>query len=942
MTASGDPAAREPLDLLVEEFLRRQRQGEKLDVETFAAAHADHATELRELLPALQALEHVKRDKESTGGSRARVALPAMQRLGDFRIVRELGRGGMGVVFEAVQESLGRKVALKVLPQAALLTGSQLQRFLREAQIAAQLHHSNIVPVFGSGESDGYHWYAMQFIAGESLDQWRKLQAGQPPQGSGAWRSRARFVARIGMQAASALHYAHGQGTLHRDVKPANLLLAADEHLWVTDFGLAKALEDEGLTQSGDMLGTLQYMAPEQFAGHYDARSEVYGLGVTLYELLVLRPAFAAKSRSELMERIRTQRPDALRRLCPEVPEDLAIVVERAMAREPGDRYRDAQALEHDLLAFLEDRPIEARRQSTVGLVRRWCRRNHALAAATAFTLLAVVGAGITGWVAYGITDEALGRASTSAALAEKQSGRAEANLRNALRAFGEVFDALVGPDPMLAIDEDPDTGEQTVIVRTVVDAGNVELLRKMLRFYDDFAAQNAENQALRFETARANWRVGAIYGLLGKPDQLDAAAKAYDQALAHLEAVTDRDVTRALAALHVDCGQLEQRRGNFQAATDRYRQALRLLENEHAPDGRAVRFERAQAHFLLARSAAAPRAQTGRRGAPGSGPGRPPGERPRLDARAAVQTAEELVDSLLGEEPENREFRALKARCLLLSSRLRSRPADGADPGADTAHENEQARAARRQEALDILRSLVAKNPEADLFRFELGEALLDEWRREGPGRGRREDGGGPRQPRPVGDRDLLALREAKGHAAQLVANQPLLLEYQAQRGRAGSLLGRALLQRSEAATEPDKAALRTEAAAELRAALVVELPLVAGDEAADPRFTAQVLETRLALAVLALATGRRSDAIAELRAVVELLERQAALLEKRGGQGAMPPSFGRCEALLRTLDQGDLAQRLRKLRDRFGAADRGRPEVPGPAPTEPRRPGK
>ena len=283
MSGDGDTAARDPIDLLVERFLAARRNDAKLTVESFAAAHPEHAGLLLDLLPTIVALEDHKRERASSGSGRRRASVPQLERLGEFKIVREIGRGGMGVVFEAVQESLGRKVALKVLPQAALLTGNQLERFRREAQIAAQLHHSNIVPVFGSGESDGYHWYAMQFIVGESLDGWRAEQTAAPPQGSGAWRARARFVARLGVQAAEALHYAHGAGTLHRDVKPGNLLLEANDHLWVTDFGLAKALEAEGLTHSGDLLGTLQYMAPEQFAGSYDVRSEVYALGVTLY-----------------------------------------------------------------------------------------------------------------------------------------------------------------------------------------------------------------------------------------------------------------------------------------------------------------------------------------------------------------------------------------------------------------------------------------------------------------------------------------------------------------------------------------------------------------------------------------------------------------------------------------------------------------------------------
>ena len=1037
MSASGESTERDPLDLLVEEFLRRQRAGERVDVAAFADAHPAHSSDLRELLPTLQALEQVKREKESTGGTRARVALPAMQRLGDFKIVRELGRGGMGVVFEAVQESLGRKVALKVLPQASLLTGSQLQRFLREAQIAAQLHHSNIVPVFGSGESDGYHWYAMQYIAGDSLDRWRSLQAEHAPQGSGAWRDRARFIARIGVQAASALHYAHSQGTLHRDVKPANLLLENNEHLWITDFGLAKALEAEGLTHSGDLLGTLQYMAPEQFSGHYDARSEVYALGVTLYELMVLRPAFAAKSRSELMERIRTQRPEALRKVRPDVPEDLAIVVERAMARDPADRYHDAEALQNDLQAFLEDRPIEARRQSSAALVLRWCRRNRAMAALAACTLCAVLGAGLYGWIAYGIADDALGKAKVSATKAVQESGRAETNLRLALAAFGDVFDTLVGRDPLLAIDEDPDTGEQTVIVRTVVDAGSVELLNRMLRFLDEFAAQNAENQSLRLETARANRRVGAIHVRLGKPENLEAAQKAYEQALARLDGLTDPAVTREIAAVHVDYGQLEQRRGNLPAAAQRFQLALAMLENQAQGDGRAVRFERAQAHFLLARladrSEVPPRGPGGPTGGPvGSGPGGRETGRVMQGSKANQQAALTIVGKLLEEEPENREVRALKARCLLLRLREPRRPSASEAP---------------RKEGLGIFRDLVAKNHEADQLRFELCKGLLED-RRRGPGRGRRDEPGS--RDEVPSDEDLAILREARGHADVLVREQPLALEYKVLRGQVGSLLGRALRERSEAASEPqrsllaketaseldvfrdfvakdprseqlrfefcrslvderrraggpgrgrrddpgardeptsdqDIAALREakgiaealvkerphaveytllrgqvgsmlgrelrdrgeavsepqraqflqEATAEVVAAAALERTIVAGRDN-EPRIVIQFVETRLLLTSLYLATERRADAVAEARGVVEYLEQQAAAHEQRGvplpwGGAVDGGRLGRIEEMLRRQDQADLANRLRRFRDRFPQPDRPPPEGRG-----------
>jgi serine/threonine protein kinase len=291
------------------------------------------------------------------------------ERLGDFRILREVGRGGMGIVFEAEQESLGRHVALKVLPAHALLNPRHLQRFLREARSATKLHHTNIVPVFGVGEENGLHYYVWQFIAGSGLHEviaelkrlkpagWLPAEAeadaspsptqslrqvarslltgqfaaasaevtaesgrsnGQPAAGppeaavsaalsgsailSGSGRNLAKAVARVGLQVAEALAYAHGQGVLHRDIKPSNLLLDVQGTVWVTDFGLAKAMADtDGLTHSGDVLGTLRHMAPERFRGQADARSDLNALGLTLYELLTLRPAFDQEDRDRLI-----------------------------------------------------------------------------------------------------------------------------------------------------------------------------------------------------------------------------------------------------------------------------------------------------------------------------------------------------------------------------------------------------------------------------------------------------------------------------------------------------------------------------------------------------------------------------------------------------------------------------------------------------------------
>ena len=259
---------------------------------------------------------------------------PALAELGDYRLVRELGRGGMGIVYEAEQVSLGRRVALKVLPFAAALDPPQLRRFQTEAHAAAQLHHTNIVPVFSVGCERGVHYYAMQFIDGRTLAQViLDQQRAEPPGHEPSWphsgpsalgttgdRARFRLVAELGIQAAEALDHAHRLGIVHRDIKPANLLLDVRGNLWITDFGLARLQDEAGLTMTGDLLGTLRYMSPEQALAHrgtVDHRTDIYSLGVTLYELLTLRPAWRRTDRQELLRRIAQEEPIAPRRLDP-------------------------------------------------------------------------------------------------------------------------------------------------------------------------------------------------------------------------------------------------------------------------------------------------------------------------------------------------------------------------------------------------------------------------------------------------------------------------------------------------------------------------------------------------------------------------------------------------------------------------------------------------
>ena len=288
--------------------------------------------------------------------------------LGDYRILREVGRGGMGVVFEAEQISLGRRVALKVLLNPELADQGQRERFRREAESVATLHHANIVPIFGIGEHEGVPYFVMQFIDGVTLD-------AKTSEGSDSSRVLAYDWGRaveIGRQAAVALDYAHNHGILHRDIKPGNLILDESETVWLTDFGLAKVDDERDLTRTGSLLGTLRYMAPEAFQGNADVRSEVYSLGLTIYELVAGQPAIEATNRVSLIERIQNPMITRLSIVRPGIPSDLETVIHKSIDREPSSRYQTAAEFAADLRRLLDNEPVHARRVSHAERMWRW------------------------------------------------------------------------------------------------------------------------------------------------------------------------------------------------------------------------------------------------------------------------------------------------------------------------------------------------------------------------------------------------------------------------------------------------------------------------------------------------------------------------------------------------------------------------------------------
>ncbi|MCR9291456.1 MAG: WD40 repeat domain-containing serine/threonine protein kinase [bacterium] len=432
--ASSESGNAETLDAAAEQFLERLRNGEHPSLREYQEKHPQLATEIAELFPTLAALENYDYDRKHY---RQTIDFNQPDRLGDYKILAEIGRGGMGIVYEAEHMTLRRKVALKVLPNGGK-QDNRTRRFLREARAAGQLHHTNIVPVFDIDQVDGVHFYAMQLIHGQSLDtvldELRRLHdnptdassrqqnrfsestqalvrelstdaatesnADRTAMSSGgldagrmiggnsttsSWSNSGvpfeyyRRVARGCLQVAEAISFAHMHGVLHRDIKPSNLLLDTEGVIWVSDFGLAKD-DSESLTHTGDIVGTLRYMAPERFSNEGDARSDVYSIGLTLYEMCTLRYAFDETDRAKLIHQITHREPLPPRRVRPEIPRDLETIILKSTAHDSFSRYQTAEQLAEDLRRFLSDRPLLANRVSSFEKAARWLRRNPSYA----------------------------------------------------------------------------------------------------------------------------------------------------------------------------------------------------------------------------------------------------------------------------------------------------------------------------------------------------------------------------------------------------------------------------------------------------------------------------------------------------------------------------------------------------------------------------------
>jgi serine/threonine protein kinase len=839
----ADPQAQpDPFELLADDFVARCRRGERPSVSEFADRHDQHAERIRALFPAIAMLEglRVAKHVEHEQAVRRLAGHGVPADLGDFEIVREIGRGGMGVVFEAHQRSLHRRVALKVLPNHTLLRERELARFRREARTAAGLHHTNIVPVYGVGEHEGVHYYVMPLIRGVGLDEivreLRRMErrgqsvyctqsgfgaivrrllaqqpdsgpanssadqgssdpadassistnpagdsgAGSPPAGdtsagatpiAGNRRHRARkssvltcahwpAVARVGIQAAQALHHAHTHGTLHRDVKPANLLVDSEGTVCVADFGLARAVDRTDGSHSGDARGTLRYMAPEQCDGRADARSDLYSLGLTLYELATLRPAWATgRRRLRRAGKPAGAGPVRPAKIAPTIPRDLETIILKCLADRPEARYATAGELAADLQRFLEDRPIRARRVSVSERVGRWARRNPALAATSALALLLLLAVTVT--TAIGLARTRAAHARTEVALV-----RAQQHSELALDVLEDIY-RQISPDRFGIAPAPQFDGELPSDASGLADASlptpvrsippsqeTALLLENLLGFYDRLAEQVGQDPHITLDSAIACRRVGDIRRRLG---QLELAEQAYRRAIDKLNASAAGDEIAAaalteLARNHNELGTVQMAWQDVAAAHASHERARSLLmdQADHTVRSVAAQYELARTLYLLTNTMPGRSEAHSQRDNPATTGGIRNDQHRRSEYR---RQASRILQRLAHADPAAPDCRFLLALC-----RRPLRPVTLNSPLA-----------AARRDAIEILEQLVAEYPEVPDYRYELASTYA--WVHVGLY---------PWQTRSSAARDVEpALHQALRESRWLVEHYPSIPEY-------------------------------------------------------------------------------------------------------------------------------------------------------------------
>lgn len=521
----------ERLAQLLDRYINDIESGKEVSPSRVARENPDIADALAELLGGLELLNNLTGNSSilSSLPGKRRAWLPGVHRLGTYQLGDVIGQGAMGVVYRARDVEQERDVALKVLTFGASLEHSRIERFRREAKAAASLDHPNVVPVYGVGCSEGIHYYAMQLIDGESLDRRitaaRLVRAGEVDstnirKSASPILGEDRYVriASLGAAAAGALHAAHEAGIIHRDVKPSNLVLGNDGQLWVADFGLARVQAENGLTKTGELVGTIRYMSPEQANGQgdlIDARSDVYALGTSLFELLALVPAYPGEDSMKLLRDIRSSEPPTLSSIAPGVPRDLEIIVQRAMRPRPADRYRTAAAMAKDLQRFVAGKPVRAHGVSPIERAIAWARRHRQLAYSLfAMWCIALIAAFITTVLV--IREQAL----TADALRIKDEHFRQA--RSAVDALAETAFRLSEFPEAAAVRQD--------------------VLSETMRYYEKFIESNVDDRRFPLDVARTRHELARLVALAGRYTEADGILATASSQLAQLRGGPNSD----------------------------------------------------------------------------------------------------------------------------------------------------------------------------------------------------------------------------------------------------------------------------------------------------------------------------------------------------------------------------------------------------------------
>ncbi len=644
------------LEELADAFVEEFRQGKNPDVHEYARRHPEFAKDILDLFPALLLLEKGSAStsiSSVSGKSHSQAEAPdVLDQIKNFKIRREIARGGMGVVYEAWDNVLERFVALKVMKIFPGEREQTIKRFQREARIAARLHHTNIVPIYGYDTDDqrSLFYYAMQLIDGVSLEQFLRLRERDATQTLDASRRRLRKsslcntphaastassgapikdvaraekdasetktgnepessdaishsgettlflphpgketgekreentkekdkkestapkekksaflsesslsitptselltvniasanyyqkVADLGLQCAMALAYAHRHNILHRDVKPSNLIVDTGGQLWITDFGLARTIDNSNnLTMAGQLVGTLRYLAPEALDGVFSPKSDVYSLGLTLYELLTFTPAYADSNYTKLVARVSEGAPARPRKINPNIPRDLENIVLKAVSKEPEKRYT-AQEIADELRRFLEGRPVQARRISTLASMWRWAKRNKIVASLSALVAFLF----FSFFLFVSVTNVSM---KLLVSEKEAESTRAQKNVSLALTAFDKIFEKLVqNAASNKSLNFDPISESAAgfnLAINLSLSKNEKNALDELLKFYVAFAKVNQDSDKSQYlceRTAKAFFRTGIIRVLQGNYGYFSMfynAFEFYDEAIA-------------------------------------------------------------------------------------------------------------------------------------------------------------------------------------------------------------------------------------------------------------------------------------------------------------------------------------------------------------------------------------------------------------------------